>query len=89
MQELTDLLNQLSNWLYAPYALPVLLVFAGGYLSYQTGLVQVLKFPAAVKTALSGMFGGGGKGEGTITSFQALSSQSRSSSAKFQASSST
>lgn len=72
MDQLTDLLNQLSNYLYAPYALPVLLVFAGGYLTYQTGLVQLRHFGAAAREALGGMFKKG-EGEGTITSFQALS----------------
>ena len=73
MQQLTDTLNQLSNWLYAPYALPLLLVFAGGYLTYQTGLVQIRHFGTAVKQALGGMFSPKTEGEGTITSFQALS----------------
>jgi len=73
MDQLTNLLNQASNWLYAPYALPALLVFAGGYLTYRTGFVQILHFGTAVKEALSGMFKGKSEGEGTITSFQALS----------------
>lgn len=73
MDQLTDLLNLLSSWLYAPYALPLLLVFAGGYLTYQTGLVQIRHFGTAVKQALGSMFEGKTEGEGTITSFQALS----------------
>jgi len=73
MEQLTNLLNQLSGYLYAPYALPALLVGAGAYLTYQTGFVQIRHFGTAVKEALSGMFAGKeGKGEGTITSFQAL-----------------
>ena len=73
MDQLTELLNLLSSWLYAPYALPLLLVFAGGYLTYQTGLVQVRHFGTAVKQALGSMFKDKTEGEGTITSFQALS----------------
>ena len=86
MEQLTAILNQLSAWLYAPYVLiplfgfeipfpmlPVLLVFAGAYLTYQSGMVQIRHFGTAVKEALGGMFGGADKGEGTITSFQALS----------------
>jgi len=74
MAELTNFLNQLSNWLYAPYALPLLLVAAGGYLTYRTGFVQIRHFFTAAKQALGGMFEGkSAEGEGTITSFQALS----------------
>ena len=74
MDQLTNLLNQASGWLYAPYALPALLVGAGAYLTYQTGLVQIRHFGTAVKETFSGMFSGKErKGEGTITSFQALS----------------
>ena len=72
MDQLTTLLEQLSSWLYAWWALPLLLVFAGGYLTYQTGLVQIRHFGTAVKQALGSMFGKT-EGEGTITSFQALS----------------
>ncbi len=75
MEALTNFLNQLSNWLYAPYALPALLVAAGAYLTYQTGFVQIFRFGTAVKHALGGMFEKKSEtqGEGTITSFQALS----------------
>ena len=75
MDQLLIFLNQISAWLYAPWALPLLLVFAGGYLTYQTGLVQVRHFGTAVKQALGGMFKSKSEdeGEGTITSFQALS----------------
>ena len=74
MDQLTNFLTQLSNLLYAPFALPALLVFAGGYLTYKTGLVQVRHFGKAAREALGGIFGEAKKGaEGTITSFQALS----------------
>ena len=73
MDQLTTLLEQLSNWLYAWWALPLLLVFAGSYLTYQTGLVQIRHFGTAVKQALGSMFHAKTEGEGTITSFQALS----------------
>ena len=75
MDQLLIFLNQISAWLYAPWALPLLLVFAGGYLTYQTGFVQIRHFGTAAKQALGGMFKGKteDQGEGTITSFQALS----------------
>jgi AGCS family alanine or glycine:cation symporter len=75
MDQLLIFLNQISAWLYAPWALPLLLVFAGGYLTYQTGFVQIRHFGTAVKQALGGMFKSKSEdeGEGTITSFQALS----------------
>ena len=72
MDQLTEFLKLLSSWLYAWWALPLLLVFAGSYLTYQTGLVQIRHFGTAVKQALGSMFGKT-EGEGTITSFQALS----------------
>ena len=75
MDQLLIFLNQISAWLYAPWALPLLLVFAGGYMTYQTGFVQIRHFGTAAKQALGGMFKSESKdqGEGTITSFQALS----------------
>ena len=73
MDHLTTLLELLSSWLWAWWALPLLLVFAGGYLTYQTGLVQIRHFGTAVKQILGSKFRGKTEGEGTITSFQALS----------------
>ncbi len=73
MDQLTTLLEQLSSWLWAWWALPLLLFFAGGYLTYQTGLVQIRHFGTAVKQVLGSKFKGKTEGEGTITSFQALS----------------
>lgn len=74
MEALTNSLNNLSNLIYSWWAIPLLLVAAGLYLTVRTGLVQIIRFPLAVKTSLSGMFGGGDQsGEGTITPFQALS----------------
>ena len=74
MEALTNLLNNFSNLIYSWWAIPLLLVAAGLYLTIRTGLVQIVRFPAAVKMSLSGLFGRGDQtGEGTITPFQALS----------------
>ena len=74
MEALTNLLNNFSNLIYSWWAIPLLLVAAGLYLTIRTGLVQIVRFPAAVKMSLSGLFKRGEEtGEGTITPFQALS----------------
>jgi AGCS family alanine or glycine:cation symporter len=70
---LTERINDLYNLLYQPFALPVVLVVVGGWLTIRTGFVQIARFGAAVKSVTRGALGSTGTGEGTITPFQALS----------------
>lgn len=70
---LTQLINELSNLLYQPYALPVVLLAVGGWLTIKTGLIQFRRFGASLAFITKGSFRGGTETEGTITSFQALS----------------
>ncbi len=73
-------MDALSGWMaraeelvYHPFALPLILVLVGGLATAMTGVVQVRRFPFAVRRALGGVFASSTEGEGTITSFQALS----------------
>ncbi len=68
-----ELVNYLSNWIYNWYFIPLLLVAAGLYLTYQTGFVQIRHFGTAVRMVLKGISKSKTEGEGTITPFQALS----------------
>jgi AGCS family alanine or glycine:cation symporter len=73
IDSLTDLINDLSNGLYQPYALPVVLLLVGAWLSIRTGLIQIRRFGIACKFVTRGAFKKDLEGEGTITPFQALS----------------
>ncbi|HXV60303.1 MAG TPA: sodium:alanine symporter family protein [Vicinamibacteria bacterium] len=74
MDQLTDFVNALSNFIYQPYMIPALLVVAGGYLTVRTGFVQIRHFGTALKMVLAGISKQKSAGiEGTITPFQALS----------------
>lgn len=70
---LTELINSLYNFLYQPFALPIILVAIGAWLTFRTGFVQIRHFGTAIKTVFSGIFSKEKKGTGTITPFQALS----------------
>jgi AGCS family alanine or glycine:cation symporter len=72
-QSLTQLINEASNQLYQPYALPVVLLAIGGWLTIKTGLIQVRHFGTAFVFVTKGSFRDDSDTEGTITSFQALS----------------
>ena len=52
--------------------MPLVLLLVGGALSVMTGVVQIRRFPLAVRMVLRSMRGEG-TGDGTITQFQALS----------------
>lgn len=73
VEVLTAHIEELSNQLYQPFALPIVLVAIGGWLTFRTGLVQIRRFPTAVKFVTKGAFKKDLSGEGTITPFQALS----------------
>jgi len=72
-QSLTQLINAASNQLYQPYALPVVLLAIGGWLTIKTGLIQIRHFGTAFGFVTKGSFRDDSDTEGTITSFQALS----------------
>lgn len=73
MDQLTDFVNMLSFWVYQWYAIPTLLVVAGGYLTFRTGFVQIRHFGTAVKMVFRRFRPDPASAAGTITPFQALS----------------
>ena len=73
MNTLTERIQTLDGLVWQPFAMPLVLVIVGGLLTVATGLVQIRRFPAAVRFALSGIGGGKAADDGTITPFQALS----------------
>lgn len=62
-----------SNAIYQWYALPLLLVSCGLYLTIRTGFVQIRGFMGGVRRVARGMSHDQGGAEGEITPFQALS----------------
>lgn len=73
MDQLTAAVENYSNFIYQWYAIPLLLVVAGGYLTLRTGFVQIRRFPDAVKLVFASASRDKSRGSGTITPFQALS----------------
>ena len=64
----------INDWVWQPAAMPVLLLFVGGWLTIRSGFVQVRRFPLALRMVMKGAFAKRTKDdEGTITPFQALS----------------
>ena len=70
---LTDKINQLYGLIYNPFAIPLVLLVVGGWLTVTTGFVQIRRFGTACKFVMRGAFKKNVQGEGTITPFQALS----------------
>ena len=62
-----------SNAIYQWYALPLLLVTCGLYLTIRTGFVQIRGFVAGMRRVVSGISHDQKGAEGEITPFQALS----------------
>jgi alanine or glycine:cation symporter, AGCS family len=73
LTELTARILAVDSWVWQPFAMPLVLVLAGGLITLVTGVVQVRRFPAAVRMVARGAFGKRPEGAGTITPFQALS----------------
>ena len=74
MSTLTDRIQTIDSFVWQPFAMPLVLVVVGGLLTIATGLVQIRRFPAAVRMVMVGAFVRlTSTGEGTITPFQALS----------------
>jgi AGCS family alanine or glycine:cation symporter len=72
IEQITAVLQSIDSMVWQPFAMPLVLVVVGLVLTVYTGFVQIRRFPIAVRTTLGGVFGGKSD-EGTITSFQALS----------------
>ena len=70
---MTEFIAWASNAIYQWYALPLLLVACGLYLTIRTGFVQIRGFPAGVRRVVRGMSHDQHGAEGEITPFQALS----------------
>ncbi len=73
MDTLTGYIQTLDSLVWQPFAMPLVLVIAGGIVTIVTGFVQVRQFPSAVRMAIAGALHRTASGEGTITPFQALS----------------
>ena len=73
MNTLTERIQAIDGFVWQPFAMPLVLMIVGGLVTAATGLVQIRRFPVAVRTVMAGVFKTSAKGEGTITPFQALS----------------
>ena len=73
LDNLTEIINSLYSFLYQPFALPIILVLIGAWLTVRTGFVQIRHFGLAIRTVLAGVLHRQKGGTGTITPFQALS----------------
>ena len=72
MNTLTDRILTANDAVLQPFAMPLVLVLVGGLLTVVTGVVQLRRFPLAVRMVLAGAFGKQTTTDG-ITPFQALS----------------
>ena len=71
---LTNGILRVNAWVWQPLAMPLILLIVGGWLTVRTGLVQIIRFPVAVRMVFRGAFAKQKDAEsGTITPFQALS----------------
>ncbi len=72
MTGLTEQIQAIDGFVWQPFAMPLVLLLVGGALSVMTGVVQIRRFPLAVRMVIRSMRGTS-DGDGTITQFQALS----------------
>jgi len=70
---LTDNIMSVNDFVWQPFAMPIVLIVVGGWLTVRSGFVQFRYFPRAVRTTLKGAFSRKESKKGTITPFQALS----------------
>lgn len=70
---LTEKINELYGMIYNPFAIPLVLLVVGSWLTVRTGFIQIRRFGTAWKFVMRGAFKKDFTGEGTITPFQALS----------------
>lgn len=73
MDELTTQILAVDAWVWQPFVMPILLLLVGGWLTWRTGFVQIVRFGTSVRISLGGLFGKKEGAAGTITPFQALS----------------
>jgi len=73
MADLTDLITSIDGKVWQPFAMPLVLVIVGGLITVATGLVQIRRFPFALRMVSKGAFQKQAAGAKTITPFQALS----------------
>ena len=75
MNTLTDRILTLNDFVWQPLAMPLILVIVGGLITVMTGVVQIRRFPVALRMATGNIFRRNAtvRGEGSITQFQALS----------------
>ena len=73
MDRLTQQIQTIDSFVWQPFAMPLVLVIVGGLVTLATGVVQIRRFPLAVRHVAAGAFGKATGAEGTITPFQALS----------------
>ncbi|MEZ5316538.1 MAG: sodium:alanine symporter family protein [Vicinamibacterales bacterium] len=73
MEQLTNQILGLNDWVYYWWRMPLLLVAVGLLITFATGLVQIRRFPLALKMVTKGAFSRGPRDSKTITPFQALS----------------
>jgi AGCS family alanine or glycine:cation symporter len=69
---LTEGIQVVDGFVWQPFAMPLVLLVVGGLITLTTGVVQIRRFPLAVRMVLRSIRGDSA-GEGTITQFQALS----------------
>ena len=72
MNGLTEGIQVVDGFVWQPFAMPLVLLVVGGLITLMTGVVQIRRFPLAVRMVLRSIRGDSA-GEGTITQFQALS----------------
>ena len=73
MDALTDRILAVDSWVWQPFAMPLVLVIVGGLITLRTGVVQIRRFPLAVRMVHRSAMKRDVSAEGTITPFQALS----------------
>ena len=52
----TDRILALNDLVWQPFAMPLVLVVVGGLITVMTGVIQVRRFPAAVRMITRGAF---------------------------------
>jgi len=70
---MADRILAIDGFVWQPFAMPLVLLIVGGWLTFRTGFVQITKFPTAVRMVFAGAFAKRDKASATITPFQALS----------------
>jgi alanine or glycine:cation symporter, AGCS family len=73
LTELTARILAVDSWVWQPFAMPLVLIIVGGLITLMTGVVQIRRFPAAVRMVMKGAFVREKQPTATITPFQALS----------------